>query len=65
MRIVEENETEIYIELEDKDLPYTQMASGKKVYVRFKQEEPVFDIPMKRLWIEREEALKHWPNKHG
>ena len=61
MKVIEENETEIYIELNDKDLPYHMPSTGKKTCVRFESIEGEFTMP--RIWKSKTELLETYPDK--
>ena len=60
MRIIEETETEIYIELEDSDLPYNMCTTGKKVHARFKPIEGNFW--MGRIWKDKKDLVGLFPS---
>jgi hypothetical protein len=45
VRIVEETETEIYIEVCREELPINFASNGKKLHVRFQPERPTPETP--------------------
>lgn len=59
MRVTEENKTEMYIELDDEDLPFELPTNAKKIYVRFKSLEG--DFHMARAWKSKDEVLLEYP----
>jgi hypothetical protein len=64
MKITEENDQEIYIDIQQDDLPLTIESPGKNPYVRVVRPDDDISglgLPIPRIWKSKEELLKEFP----
>ena len=67
MRIVEENEKEIFIEIDRKDLPLNFSSQGKQLYVKWiDPEESIKGLgkPMPRIFDDKKDMIGLFPEEN-